>query len=136
MSRMIKAICIAAVAQGAAMAAQAQDAALPDYAYDTMTTISLANTAASACPMIETSPKGMNKSMTKMIKQLIKDGVDPAVITPHFESEYGVEQLEYRANAFRAQHGVSNENDAAFCEAIKAEAKDDRSFKKLMKISR
>ena len=107
----------------------------PDYAYEAMTAVSLASTADEFCPDIEKSKKGLTKNMSAMIKKLIDDGVAAGDITPHFETEFAVEQLETRASAFREKYSIGPDNDAAFCDAIKAEAKDDRAFRKLVDIN-
>lgn len=136
MSRFVKSLGIAALLQIGAIATHAQSEMFPDYSYDTMTAVSLANTADKTCEKIETSPKGMNRRLTKMITDLQGEGISPAEVTPHFETEYGVAQLTEREQAFRLKHSIGPENDAEFCAAIKAESKEDRSFRKLMKIRR
>jgi hypothetical protein len=135
MSKKLTMATVAALALGSVTTANAQAMVFPDYAYDAMTAASLANTADEFCPDIEKSDKGMNKNLSAMIKKLMGDGVAPGDITPHFESEFAVEQLEARASAFREKHGIGPDNDAAFCEAIKAEAKDDRAFRKLIDVN-
>ena len=134
MNKILTMTSVAALALGSISVANAQDVVFPDYAYEAMTIASLANTADEFCPNIEKSDKGMNKNLMGMTKKLMKDGVAPADITTHFETEYGVEQLEIRATMFREKYGIGPDNDAAFCEAIGAEAKEDRTFRRLVDV--
>ena len=135
MNKFLTIATITALALGSTQAANAQEMVFPDYAYEAMTAASLANTADEFCPDIEKTDKGMTKNMSAMIKKLMGDGVAPADITTHFESEAGVEQLETRAAIFREKYDIGPDNDAAFCDAIKAEAKDDRAFRKLVDVN-
>lgn len=135
MSKILTMASVAVLTLGGFQSANAQAMVFPDYAYEAMTAASLASTADEFCPNIEKSDKGMNKNLSSMVKKLMNDGVAPGDITPHFETEFAVEQLETRASAFREKHNIGPDNDAAFCDAIRAEAKDDRAFRKLVDIS-
>ena len=64
MNKIIAMASVTVLTLGGLQAANAQQLILPDYAYESMTAASLANTAHEFCPKIEKSDRGMNKNLS------------------------------------------------------------------------
>lgn len=127
-------VVMAAVGVGSNAVAQVQ--VLPDYAYDAVAQVSLASTAAQACPKITGKDRPMQKAMQSTFKALGKDGISSTAALEHLKGDYAIAQLDVRADAFQEKHGLGEGQDEAFCNAVAAEAKDDRTLGKMMRISR
>jgi len=109
---------------------------LPPYAYDAIADISLVTTAVEACEGIKPRDKPLMLAIQDVYSKLALDGVPAADVAKHFESEFARGQVGLRGDAFRLEYGLGPENDAAFCQAVRAKAKDNKPFRKMMRISR
>ncbi len=126
---------LAAVAVALAMSpALSQDLTLPDYAYDMMAEISIATTADGKCDGISQRPKKVQARMLEMLSRLVKDGYDATAAATHFRTPEALAQIARREAALRARHGVAAEGDAALCEAIRAEAGENKDIARMVRL--
>lgn len=109
---------------------------LPPYAYDVIAEISLVTTAADACTGIKVRDKPLRAAIQGVYTQLANDGIAPIDAAKHFETQVALAQIGLRGQAFRLEYGIGPENDDAFCQAVKARAKGNKPFRKMMKIRR
>jgi len=112
------------------------DGALPAFAYDGIARVSLVSTAAEICSGITARDRPLKSAAADVFKDLAAEGIDPTGSVLHFETDFAKYQINLRADQFRAKYGLGEVLDAAFCQAVKAEAKQDRSLRKLVKIKR
>ncbi len=115
-------------------AAVAQDLSLPDYAYDMMAEISIATTADGKCDGISQRPKKVQARMLEMLSRLVKDGYDATAAATHFQTPEALAQIARREADLRARHGVAATGDDALCQAIRAEAKENKVIAKMMRL--
>ena len=125
---------IAAGVIGMPMAALAQVEELPAYAYDAFTQVGFATTASTECPGADMNNASVKKAMAKVMGQLVADGIDPVAAVKHLETDAGLAQINAREIAFRARHGVGETGYEALCAAIKAETKENKAFRKLVRL--
>ena len=114
--------------------AAGQDLTLPDYAYDMMAEVSIATTADAKCDGISQRPKKVQARMLEMLSRLVKDGYDATAAATHFQSPEALAQIARREAEMRARHGVAPEGDAALCQAIRAEARQNKVIAKMMRV--
>ena len=117
-------------------AARAQTTELPAYAYEVVADVSLVTTAEARCDGIKTNAKGVQAYVLAMYGRLQGEGYSLPEAVKHFESEFANQRINASADALLARHGATKEDTAAFCGAIRAEAKENRDFRKLVKIGR
>ena len=115
-------------------AAAAQQAALPDYAYDMVTEISLATTADQKCDGISARKKRVEKRILEMYQRLVQDGYKMQEAVAALQDPATLAEVAAREKALRARHGVAPEGDQALCQAIRAEAAANESVAGLMRI--
>ncbi len=112
----------------------AQDLVLPDYAYDMVAEVTMATTADAKCAGITARPKKVQARMVEMFTRLAGDGVEATAAAAHFQSEAALAEVARREAALREKHGVAAEGDEALCQAIRAEAAENKTVAKMMRI--
>ena len=134
--RLIRSITIGiALCLSQSAAVHAQDQQLPAFAYDMVAEVTFATTADAQCDGIKIRPVKLQNYIVDMYKQLGTAGVSATDAAKHFESTQATSQITARDGALRTKHGVAAEGIDALCMAIRAEAKVNRPFGKLMRIS-
>ena len=112
----------------------AQDAELPAFFYDQIAVIAFATTAASECDRAKLRDRNMQNAMNDVMVKLASEGIDPVTAVQALETEIGQAEIKSREVALRERHGVGQEGYPALCAAIKAEAKENRAFSKLVRL--
>lgn len=114
--------------------ALAQADTLPDFAYDMLSEVTFATTAEAQCDGVKTRPAKLQQYILDMYTKLAAQGVSATDAVKHFETETTTAQIATRDANLRVRHGVAAEGAEAFCAAIRAEAKVNRPFAKLLRI--
>ena len=115
-------------------AAFAAEETLPAFAYDMVSEVTFATTANSKCDGVEMRPARLQKYILAMYAQLAKAGVSAEAAAKHFETETAQAQIAARDAALRAKHGIQADGIPGLCAAVRAEAKVNRPFAKLLRI--
>jgi hypothetical protein len=106
----------------------------PENAMDDLMRVTMAQTADAKCDGISARSVRVQAAMLSMLKSVKEAGVDPVAAVAYLETPAANERIAERTNALRVKHGVDAESDAALCEAIRAEAKEDKDLARLMRI--
>lgn len=111
-----------------------QSVELPSTAYDMVAEVTFATSADSQCDGIKTRPRKLQNYILAMYGELAKVGVSANDAAQHFATETAQLQIAERDTALRVKHGVAPTGQDAFCDAVRAEAKVNDGFGKLMRI--
>lgn len=112
----------------------AQEVEFPESAMDDLMRVTMAQTADAKCDGISARSVRVQAAMLRMLKAVKEAGIDPVAAVEYLETPEANERIAERTDALRQKHGVDADSDAALCEAIRAEAKDDKDLASLMRI--
>ncbi|MFV2002200.1 MAG: hypothetical protein ACC619_04395 [Paracoccaceae bacterium] len=115
-------------------AALAQDIVLPVYAYDMLAEVTFALNADAKCDGIKSRAKNVEGRIADLYKQLMEGGVEPGAAVVHFATPYAQEQVDLRSVALLEKYDAAPDSDADFCRAVRAEAAQNKTLAKLMRI--
>ncbi len=113
-------------------AAQAQQSALPGWAYDMVAVVTMANTADAKCEGVSMKRKKMEQYLLKMYRKLAQEGVAPGDAAAVLQGPVAARELAAREKTLRERHGVAAEGDAAMCKAIMAEAASNKDLASML----
>lgn len=114
--------------------ALAGDVALPDYAYDMVSVVTLATTADAQCDGISARDRAMQNYLVAMYGRLQQDGVVATDAAAAFQKPEAEARIAERVAAFRARYNVAGDDTAGFCAAIRKEAAANKDFGKLVAL--
>ena len=117
----------------ASSAVAAQDTAVPDYAYDMLTDIGMANTATQKCDGLAASDEKIRAATIEMVMNLVGDGLDANAVVRQMSSDTGLAEINKREARLRAKHGVAASGDAALCQAIRAEMAENDALSAMLR---
>ena len=111
----------------------AGDVQVPDYAYDMLTQIGLANTADLQCDGLRLRAKKMNAAMTDLVMKLAADGHDPTAVVQEMSTVAGLAEVAARQAALRQKHGVAADGYQALCIVIRAEMAENAALSAMLR---
>ena len=129
-----KLVFASALAACAAAPAVAEITELPASFYDDFAVSGYVNTASKECAGASVNQKNFNKLMNDTLVEVSAAGLDPVEAVNFLTTDVGTEQMQMRETAFRARHGVAETGYDGLCQAIKAEADENKDFRKLVKF--
>ena len=106
---------------------------VPDYASTAIVTMALANVASDECAGMRISKQKEEAYENRMVERMRKDGRSDAEIIRILQTISGnsATHIRPKMNQFAARHGISMDDRAAFCPAIRKERKANPALNSL-----
>jgi len=127
----------ALLALGAAAAPGfAQQASLPGYAYDMVAEVSIATTADAKCAGLSARKKKVQARIVELYRRLAADGIATGDAVVLLQKPETLKEVARREAALRKRHGVAASGDKALCQAIRAEAAENKAVAAMLRTGR